>query len=924
MKKRILTVLLAVCLVFALGTVSALAADDTTTSSDVIGSITSGSTTKEYTDVDEFLSAANSVEAGSRIELLANIEVDLDEVASTSAAIVINDNNVVFDGNKNTITAKSASAGDNGSHVISVEGNVQATIQELIINGNSVAHHGIHVYGGAMATINDVTISGHCAYGLVVNEANATVTGLKVGAGAEGAWGSVNVDSKDSKAEASFSNSEFVSDFVLDSQTDSTNNVTLTQVSANIVKTNTNAGDTVQSAGNNTINVNGGNITTISLNGAGTDKVDVKGQATVVTIENKHSDTEAKPQVTVTNSTVKNIDTSKFELKANDSEINGSDQTDSVAKVGDQYFDTLQEAINAAQNGTTKTVTLLKNFEVDITNTTDSLYRINGSITIDGDNRTITIKDIDAERDVKIFNVTSGTVTFEDLTIDGNDVAKHGIQAFGTGTNVTLNNVTSNENTGYGVLANGGAKVSATKLYTDDNGWGGVNVDKGAKFTMNSGTLGEEFSVVVESQDNSVTSDTVANLINGTYNKIQIKTNKSDVNISGGSYTDIVGYSDSKGSYTPNSGDASVTGGTFRNNVNEFATVNYVVSGSRGYTYFNDFDKAMAYAGVGDDIDFIGSSTTRTHTVRFYYENNVYDVYEVVDDDEVELPTGQYDGKRIDGWKRDDGKVFKPGDDVTITRNTDFTVILRNGQYNIVIGDDIKHGDVSTDVSSADKGATVYIYVDPDIGYVLDDLDVYYGYRNQYSVNVKFVRTGVYSFIMPGNDVYITATFRYESLPFTDVNRGQWFYDEVYYVYTNGMMEGDSATTFNPDGRMTRAMFWAVLGRIDGATITGNDWAEEARAWAMREGVSDGTNPNDYVTREQMVTMLWRYAGEKNGSASLIRYTDADKISSYAVEAMRWAIGNGIIEGMTSTTLEPQGTATRAQCAAIFMRFDQM
>ena len=231
---------------------------------------------------------------------------------------------------------------------------------------------------------------------------------------------------------------------------------------------------------------------------------------------------------------------------------------------------------------------------------------------------------------------------------------------------------------------------------------------------------------------------------------------------------------------------------------------------------------------------------------------------------------------------------------------------------------------MSTDVSSADKGATVYIYVDPDIGYVLDDLDVYYGYRNQYSVNVKFVRTGVYSFIMPGNNVYITATFRYESLPFTDVNRSQWFYDEVYYVYTNGMMEGDSATTFNPDGRMTRAMFWAVLGRIDGATITGNDWAEEARAWAMREGVSDGTNPNDYVTREQMVTMLWRYAGEKNGSASLIRYTDADKISSYAVEAMRWAIGNGIIEGMTSTTLEPQGTATRAQCAAIFMRFDQM
>ncbi len=156
------------------------------------------------------------------------------------------------------------------------------------------------------------------------------------------------------------------------------------------------------------------------------------------------------------------------------------------------------------------------------------------------------------------------------------------------------------------------------------------------------------------------------------------------------------------------------------------------------------------------------------------------------------------------------------------------------------------------------------------------------------------------------------------------MNRNQWFYDEVFYVYTNGMMEGDSATTFNPDGQMTRAMFWAVLGRIDGANITGANWVDEARSWAMRKGVSDGTNPNDYVTREQMVTMLWRYAGEKNGTAYLGGYTDSGKISSYAVEAMRWAIGNGIIEGMTSTTLVPQGTATRAQCAAIFMRFDQM
>ena len=909
---------------FALGTVTALADGSTTSSSSDVGSIKSGDTTYYYVNADDFVAAINAANEGSVVTLLKDITVSLDSVADTNGAINIT-KNITINGGNNTITASTTSGKAVNRHVINVV-NATAAINNVIIDGHNVAKHGVNVYvtsGTTTVNLTGVTSKNNIGYGVCNGGASVVASGLNTSGNG---WGGVNVDpNKNTTASFSMSSGNLAEDasVVLDSDQNQTNTVTLTGGTYKTVMTNTPDNDGERSRGTNDITVSGATVGTISLNGTGTDKVDIINNATVNEIVSGRTDS-AKPAITVTGSTVEKIDTSDFELKANDSEINGSDQTDSVAKVGNQYFDTLQEAINAAQNGTTKTVTLLKNFEVDITNTTDSLYRINGSITIDGDNRTITIKDIDAERDVKIFNVTSGTVTFEDLTIDGNDVAKHGIQAFGTGTNVTLNNVTSNENTGYGVLANGGAKVSATKLYTDDNGWGGVNVDKGAKFTMNSGTLGEEFSVVVESQDNSVTSDTVANLINGTYNKIQIKTNKSDVNISGGSYTDIVGYSDSKGSYTPNSGDASVTGGTFRNNVNEFATVNYVVSGSRGYTYFNDFDKAMAYAGVGDDIDFIGSSTTRTHTVRFYYENNVYDVYEVVDDDEVELPTGQYDGKRIDGWKRDDGKVFKPGDDVTITRNTDFTVILRNGQYNIVIDNDIKHGDVSTDVSSADKGATVYIYVDPDIGYVLDDLNVYYGANNRYSVTVSYVRAGVYKFTMPNASVYITATFKYAALPFTDVNRNQWFYDEVFYVYTNGMMEGDSATTFNPDGRMTRAMFWAVLGRIDGATITGNDWAEEARAWAMREGVSDGTNPNDYVTREQMVTMLWRYAGEKNGSASLIRYTDADKISSYAVEAMRWAIGNGIIEGMTSTTLEPQGTATRAQCAAIFMRFDQM
>ena len=223
-------------------------------------------------------------------------------------------------------------------------------------------------------------------------------------------------------------------------------------------------------------------------------------------------------------------------------------------------------------------------------------------------------------------------------------------------------------------------------------------------------------------------------------------------------------------------------------------------------------------------------------------------------------------------------------------------------------------GEAKTNLSNASAGTTITVTVTPDEGYELDYITV-----DGESISGT-------TFKMPDHDVTVRVYFTdgTSALPFTDVSANQWFYEAVSYVYTNGMMEGDSATTFNPDGQMTRAMFWAVLGRIDGATITGSNWVETARSWAMAEGVSDGTNPNDYVTREMMVTMLWRYVGEPASDYSLSAYTDANSVSDWAAEAMSWALETGVIEGVTATTLQPQGTATRAQCATIFMRYDAL
>ena len=158
--------------------------------------------------------------------------------------------------------------------------------------------------------------------------------------------------------------------------------------------------------------------------------------------------------------------------------------------------------------------------------------------------------------------------------------------------------------------------------------------------------------------------------------------------------------------------------------------------------------------------------------------------------------------------------------------------------------------------------------------------------------------------------------------PYTDVAEGAWYYDVVMQASEAGLMKGVTDTEFEPNGTLTRAMFWTILARAGGVdTDGGATWYAKAQAWAMENGVSDGTDAMGALTREQLATMLWRFAGEPTSAYSLSAYTDASSVSDYAETAMAWAVEHGIITGMTATTIEPQGTATRAQCAAMLMRF---
>ena len=183
--------------------------------------------------------------------------------------------------------------------------------------------------------------------------------------------------------------------------------------------------------------------------------------------------------------------------------------------------------------------------------------------------------------------------------------------------------------------------------------------------------------------------------------------------------------------------------------------------------------------------------------------------------------------------------------------------------------------------------------------------------------------TGVAVILFDGDTVKIVDNNR----DFADVPDNYWGAEAVDFATSRELFAGTGASTFSPDTPMTRGMFVTVLARFEGVdTTTGSTWYEAGQQWAMQNGVSDGSNMDASLTREQLATMFYRYAQSKGydttqGGMAIREYADFEQISDYAVEAMTWAVNTGLISGTSTTTLSPQGEATRAQVATILMRF---
>ena len=367
------------------------------------------------------------------------------------------------------------------------------------------------------------------------------------------------------------------------------------------------------------------------------------------------------------------------------------------------------------------------------------------------------------------------------------------------------------------------------------------------------------------------------------------------------------------------------------------------------YSYYPSVEEAQAAAQPGDVVTDLSTvkEDAKQFTITFDYGDGTKKTVELWEGAETTLPTLNDRGyNHFVGWSDQAGNHYNGGQTVKITVDMTFTaqwtyIPPANPNYQIAIGD-FANGTVTANPSAAKAGATVTLTATPDEGYALGTLTVTDRFGD--AVRVTEQANGTYTFTMPDGQVTVTATFVETEAPvaepFIDVAEGDWFYDAVVYAYQNELMDGVGGNRFAPNSETTRAQLVTILYRLEGQPAVSGDlpftdvetgiWYTDAILWAAQNNIVNGVSdtefaPGDEITRQQLVTILYRYAEAKgydvSASADLSGYPDADQVQDYAQPAMAWAVAENIIQGMEDGTLKPAGNASRAQIATILMRF---
>ena len=609
-------------------------------------------------------------------------------------------------------------------------------------------------------------------------------------------------------------------------------------------------------------------------------------------------------------------------------------QTDNhVAEVNGMYFTSLNNAIAAANRGAT--VKLLKDVteNVVVPKLSDVIINLNGfNITNSGNEDTITVKygaklevigsgTVDNTVHAKAAVWNEGTTTLSGGTYtrsneNGSDsgsggnsyynIVNHGSMVINAGAVVKqsggFSSMIENGYYNYGSGSPRNGYVSGTNSPNPDltiNGGyfdGGLNTvknDDGGILIINDGVFTNVSQAAVMNWNKAdiyggtytVIGDRNSALVNG-----YLGTNDlGELHIYGGNFTcpgDLIDYGQdaSEGGtvvieggvfnfggnfLTYATANGTVKGGTFNHSVADYVddSLNYEVNNSGAFTYYEDFETALANAQPGAQIKDLNAAPDATMYSLVVDPANGGKVISisVSSGTKYTLPTVSKSGYAFIGWACSDGKTYSALETVTITANTTFTASW------------VRH---------------------PDTEYVPEPEEP--------------------------EEPEVPA------FPFYDVPTSAWYYTAVKYVYENKLMDGVDTYVFAPNATLTRAMVWTIIARMSGVDTTGgNTWYAKAQEWVITNGISDGENPTAAITREQLVTMLYRYAQIKGYDVSvgentnILSYVDATSISEYAMSAFQWACGSGLTEGDENGALTPLATATRAQAAAMIMRFCQ-
>lgn len=364
--------------------------------------------------------------------------------------------------------------------------------------------------------------------------------------------------------------------------------------------------------------------------------------------------------------------------------------------------------------------------------------------------------------------------------------------------------------------------------------------------------------------------------------------------------------------------------------INTEATGAYSISVSSANSYYGS-------VSIKNGIEKANYGDTVTFTVRPAYQYILKSVSVYTNDSyrqSIQVTRDKYDWNTFSFTMPAAGVVIAP------TYTSDYYTISVDGG---------SHGSVSIEAEPAGINSyygirNEYVYIDatPNTGYKVKSVTVV----DKYNDSIKVYESSTanrYYFTMPDSNVTVKVEFtpRVMSNPFTDVRSTDWFYDAVNYVYSEGIMDGTSVYMFSPNNATSRGMLVTILWRLAGQpVVTGTSFSDVSSSayyyyavlWASKYGIVDGLGnnmfgPDQAITREQFAVILYRYAQHcgysTSANSTLVGYADSNKISSYALTAMRWACGAGLFEGDERANLNPQGQTTRAAAAKLLMTFQE-